>query len=209
MCFATPQVFTKPSFWDLNAHGNHKTCMPTNLVTVAFDTQICVSSQSGFWVSEFCPPLFVKSHWILVLRSLCKIGFPISSRMLPKIVAICRWWAFKDDSISCNVADFKPWLSSSSFCRFEWALGLWSYSGVVLRAQDHFINSQKCVRSSAREVVWAYRVGQDPSDSKSNRLHVHIFRFWCFHAFEVYSIDSSKMTGKLPDVLDFNRFICN
>ena len=32
-------------------------------------------------------------------------------------------------------------------------------------------------------------VGQDLSDSKSNRLHVDIFRF-CFHSFEVYSIDS-------------------
>ena len=35
-------------------------------------------------------------------------------------------------------------------------------------------------------------VGQDPSDCKSNRLHVDIFRL-CFHSFEVYSIDSSKM----------------
>ena len=35
-------------------------------------------------------------------------------------------------------------------------------------------------------------VGQDPSDSKSNRLHVDIFRF-CFHSFEVYSIDFSRM----------------
>ena len=39
-------------------------------------------------------------------------------------------------------------------------------------------------------------VGQDPSeDSSSNQLHVDIFRF-CFHSFEVYSIDSSKMIGK-------------
>jgi hypothetical protein len=34
-------------------------------------------------------------------------------------------------------------------------------------------------------------VGQDPSDSESNRLHVDIFWF-CFHYVEVYfSIDSS------------------
>ena len=59
------------------------------------------------------------------------------------------------------------------------------------------------------------RVGQDTSDSKSNRLHVDIFRL-CFHSFEVYSIDSSKMIGKFPEVLNFNRlfrklnrFICN
>jgi hypothetical protein len=37
---------------------------------------------------------------------------------------------------------------------------------------------------------WADVVGQDPSDSKSSRLNVDIFRF-CFHSYEVYSIDSS------------------
>ena len=37
---------------------------------------------------------------------------------------------------------------------------------------------------------WAYIVGQDNSDSKSNRLHVDILRF-CSHSFEVYSIYSS------------------
>ena len=56
---------------------------------------------------------------------------------------------------------------------------------------------------------------QDPSDSRSNRQHVDIFRF-CFHSFEVYSIDSTKMFSKLPEVLNVNRlflelyqFICN
>ena len=58
-------------------------------------------------------------------------------------------------------------------------------------------------------------VGQDPSDSESNRLHVDIFWF-CFRTSEVYSIDSSKMICKFPAVLNFNRlflklnrFICN
>ena len=51
---------------------------------------------------------------------------------------------------------------------------------------------------------WAYRVGQDPSDSKSNRIHVDIFRI-CFHSCEVYSIDSSNVIGKFPEVLNFNR----
>ena len=46
-------------------------------------------------------------------------------------------------------------------------------------------------------------VGQDPSDSKSNWLHVDIVRFCCFHSFEVYSIDFSKMIGKFPEVLNF------
>ena len=49
-------------------------------------------------------------------------------------------------------------------------------------------------------------VGQDPSDFKSNRLHVDIFRFF-FPSFEVYSIDSSKTMGKFLEVLDFNRLI--
>jgi hypothetical protein len=48
-------------------------------------------------------------------------------------------------------------------------------------------------------------VDQDPSDSKSNRLHVDIFRF-CFHSFEIYSIDSSKMIDNSPKVPNFNRF---
>jgi hypothetical protein len=55
-------------------------------------------------------------------------------------------------------------------------------------------------------------VGQDPSDSKSNGLHVDIFWF-SFYSFEVYS---SRMIGILPGVLNFNRlflklnwFICN
>ena len=52
---------------------------------------------------------------------------------------------------------------------------------------------------------WANRVGQDPSDSKSNRLHVHIFRFCFFYSFEVYSIDSSILIGKFLEVSNFNR----
>ena len=47
-------------------------------------------------------------------------------------------------------------------------------------------------------------VSQDPSDSKSNRLHVDIFWF-CFPSFEVlYFIDSSKMIGNPPEVANFN-----
>jgi len=44
------------------------------------------------------------------------------------------------------------------------------------------------------------RVGQDPSASKSNQLHVDIFRFG-FHSLEVYSsIDSSEIIGNPPEV---------
>ena len=47
-------------------------------------------------------------------------------------------------------------------------------------------------------------VGQDPSDSKSNRLYFDSFRF-CSHPFEVYSVDSFKMIGDSPEVSNFNR----
>ena len=39
-------------------------------------------------------------------------------------------------------------------------------------------------------------LGQDPSDSKSNRLHVDIIsQLCCFHSFGAYSIDSSKVSN--------------
>ena len=48
-------------------------------------------------------------------------------------------------------------------------------------------------------------VGQDPCDSKPNRLHVDIFRC-CLHSFEVYSsLDSSRMIRYSPKVPNFNR----
>jgi hypothetical protein len=37
-------------------------------------------------------------------------------------------------------------------------------------------------------------VGQDPSDSKSNWLHVDIFYFFLY-SFEVYFTNSSRMIG--------------
>jgi hypothetical protein len=51
-------------------------------------------------------------------------------------------------------------------------------------------------------------VGQDPSDSKSNRLHVDIFRL-CFRSLKVYSIASFDMIGKSPKVLKFNQLFPN
>ena len=51
-------------------------------------------------------------------------------------------------------------------------------------------------------------VAQNPSDSKSNQLHVGIFRF-CFHSFEVYSKYSSKMIDKFPEVSNFNPLFMN
>ena len=40
--------------------------------------------------------------------------------------------------------------------------------------------------------------GHDPSDFKSNRLHVDILRF------RIISIDSSKMIGNSPEVSNYN-----
>ena len=51
---------------------------------------------------------------------------------------------------------------------------------------------------------WALRPGRDPSDFESSQMHVDIFRF-CFHSFEAYSMDSSEMIGKSPQVSNFNR----
>jgi hypothetical protein len=53
---------------------------------------------------------------------------------------------------------------------------------------------------------WAYRVAQDPRDSKSNRLHVvDIFRF-CFNSFKVSpTMGSSTTIGNSPQVSNVNR----
>ena len=57
--------------------------------------------------------------------------------------------------------------------------------------------------------------GRDPSVSKSNQVHVDIYRFF-FNYFEICSLNSSKMMGTFPEVLNFNhlflklaRFSCN
>ena len=61
--------------------------------------------------------------------------------------------------------------------------------------------------TSGREVfghIYA-TVGQDPRDSKSNRLHVDIiFQFASIHSRYILSIDSSKMIGKGPEDLSLN-----
>ena len=59
---------------------------------------------------------------------------------------------------------------------------------------------------SAREVSFlAYRVGQFPSDSKSNRLVTCSHLPVLLNSFEVNFIDSSKMIGNSLEVLNFNR----
>ena len=45
-------------------------------------------------------------------------------------------------------------------------------------------------------------IGQDPSASNSNQLHVAIFPFYRYE-IGVYSIDSSKMIGKFSEVFDW------
>ena len=67
------------------------------------------------------------------------------------------------------------------------------------------------VEVSAREVGFrAYRVGQYPSDSKSNGwLHVHICWFWCSHSFGVCSIDNPTTMDNSSKVLNFNQLFLN
>ena len=61
-------------------------------------------------------------------------------------------------------------------------------------------------RSSARGVLGI--IGRGPSDSKSNRLHVDIFRFY-FNSFQVYSTDSSKIvTGEISAITGWDPSVC-
>jgi hypothetical protein len=46
-------------------------------------------------------------------------------------------------------------------------------------------------------------ISRDPSVSKSNWLHVEIFQF-ILYEFGVCSINSSKMMGTFPEVLNFD-----
>ena len=102
-------------------------------------------------------------------------------------------------------------------------MSLWVQNSLIARSTYRQKNCVHSVRrflgagGSVREVFGlTYIVGQDPSDSKSNQLHVDIFQVCCFHSVEVYSIDSSKMSGNSPEVFNFNqlnlkvnRFICD
>ena len=51
--------------------------------------------------------------------------------------------------------------------------------------------------------VFGHVVGQDPSDSNFNCLHIDIFPV-LLYSFKVYSTESSKMIGNSPKVLYFN-----
>ena len=58
-------------------------------------------------------------------------------------------------------------------------------------------------------------IGRDPSLSKSNQLHVHVFGI-LFMDLRYNSLDSSKTIDDFPEVLNFNQlflklkwFICN
>ena len=51
-------------------------------------------------------------------------------------------------------------------------------------------------------------IGRDPSESKSNRLHVVIFLFLS-SIIEIQSIDSSKMVCNFLAILIFNRSFLN
>jgi hypothetical protein len=118
------------------------------------------------------------------------------------------------------------------FCTRDWEsdaglLSIWAHTEVFLlpRMQRKSVGFDPLIWIPTRVSYvhqcsgsfWAYnKVGQDPSDSKSNRWHGDIFRF-CFHSFEIHSyIYSSKMIGNSHEVSNFNqlflklnRFICN
>ena len=70
-------------------------------------------------------------------------------------------------------------------------------------------------KSVIRDVFKHNRL-RSPVFYKSSRLHVDILRISFNKFWGVYSIDSSKMIGDFPAVLNFNRlflklnrFICN
>jgi hypothetical protein len=89
MCFATPQLFIKPSFWDLNTHGNHKTSMPTNQVTVAFDTQtLCLVTIRFEDFSFVLKPLSNHIEHLFSYHFARSAGFPIKLKDVTLILAI-------------------------------------------------------------------------------------------------------------------------
>lgn len=51
-------------------------------------------------------------------------------------------------------------------------------------------------------------IGQDLSVSKANWLQVDIFQNFLYR-IEVYSVNSSRMMGNIPEVFNLNGVICN
>ena len=82
---------------------------------------------------------------------------------------------------------------------------------VYVKVMLGFLYAMESVSTPVPGKFWGlYIVGQDPSGSKSNRLHVDIIFRFCCHSFEVYSsIDSPKVMGDSPKVSNFHRFIGN
>ena len=59
------------------------------------------------------------------------------------------------------------------------------------------------------ELNWILSIiGQDPSVSKSNRLHVDDIFSGLLYASEIRSIDSSKMMGGFPESLELLTGYC-
>ena len=77
------------------------------------------------------------------------------------------------------------------------------YNVRIIRHLVHGLSTPAAIHDSSQPVPRKFLgiVGHDLSDSKSNRLHVDIFRF-CFCSSEVNSIDSSKMIGNSPELLE-------
>ena len=76
-------------------------------------------------------------------------------------------------------------------------------STLITIPQSQYICKDSKSSNNALGRFWSV-VGQDPSVSKSNRLHVGILSVFLY-SFEVYSTCSSKTIGDfLPEVLHFN-----
>ena len=98
---------------------------------------------------------------------------------------------------------------SVALCLVASTVYLWSYHYVSAKF-SHTLEGFESLRTSH-----GGDFGGDPSVSKSNRLHVDILRFFFIKLGYVF-IDSSKMIGNFPAVLNFdwlflkvNWFICN
>ena len=106
-------------------------------------------------------------------------------------------------SIIHKVASFVAWKCNqiSNMAEDTWPLPSLSNS-----RNSFSIDHNEWRKQGKKQCPWKILgiIGQDPTVSKSNWLHVDIFRFFLYY-LEAYSIDSSKMTSKFPKVLNFDQ----
>ena len=106
-----------------------------------------------------------------------------------------------------------------------WFLNMVHYHFILISLRAHQLQNWTSIshatakfgylsRQSLENFFWGI-ISRDPSVSKSNQLHVDIFRVFLYYC-EVYSLNSSKMIYKFLEVLKSHRlnpkpngFICN